>query len=107
MAGTRKSFDQASGAPAASGKASGGKLTQAQKVKLGVAVVCIVVGAGLAAYSLDLFGGGTPKFDPATHDPYAGMPEGTEDAHKKKQEEMQRMRDAAKARGQPLVEGAS
>ncbi|MBM4107452.1 MAG: hypothetical protein FJ255_01340 [Phycisphaerae bacterium] len=86
----------------------GGKLTQAQKVKIAVAVVCIVVGVGLATYSLGLFGESAPPTEaPANYDPAAGAVEGASKAQEQRAAELQRMRDAAAARGQPLPEGGS
>lgn len=111
MAGGRQSLEGMSGpkssAKPAAGGGGGGKLTQAQKVKLVVAVVCIIVGVGLAAYSLGVFDPKPPEKPPANYDPAAGAPPGASDAQKQRAEQLQKMRDAAKARGQPLPEGGS
>lgn len=110
MAGSRQSLEGMSGRQAASKptSSSGGKgLTSAQKVKVAVAAVCIVVGGGLTAYYLGAFDKPPPTVAPPDYNPAAGAPEGASEAQKQRMEELQRMREAAKARGQPIPEGGS
>jgi hypothetical protein len=109
MAGSRQSLEGISDVKSTSRPASagGGSISQAQKIKIAVAAVCIVVGAGLTAYYLGAFESAPPTKPPENYDPGAGAPPGATEAQKQRAEELQRMRDAAKARGQPLPEGGS
>lgn len=112
MAGSRQSLEGMSGRQPASKPTSGGGgggkgLTSAQKVKVVVAAVCIVVGGGLTAYYLGAFDKPPPTEVPPDYNPAAGAPEGASEAQKQRMEELQRMREAAKARGQPIPEGGS